>query len=83
VGTATGNESPVLPQNAHGGVAKAAAIFERIITIANDADPADAGEALARISGIAEAAIGDVSRFVPAAMRQAAADDAAALVRGV
>ena len=83
VGSATANENPVLPHTAAAGAARAAAIFERIITIASDADPTDAGEALARIAGIAEAAIGDVGRFVPAQMRQAAAEEASTMIRSV
>ena len=80
VGSATANENPVLPHTAAAGAARAAAIFERIITIASDADPTDAAVALARIAGIAEAAIGDVGRFVPPGMRQAAGDEAASMI---
>ena len=80
VGGTTANENPVLPHTAQAGAARAAAIFERIITIASDADPDNAAIALARIQGIAEAAIGDVSRFVPPGMRQAAGDEAASMI---
>jgi len=73
----------VLPSNAHGATAKAAAIFERIYTIASDADPANAADALARIQGIAEAAIGDVGRFASASLRQAATDEADTLIRSI
>lgn len=83
VGRGASNENPVLPHSATGGAARAAAIFERIITIASDADPTDAATALARIAGIAEAAIGDVGRFVPAAMRQAAGDEAASMISSI
>jgi hypothetical protein len=79
----TTNESPVLPANAHGGVAKAAAIFERIYTIAADADAGSAVDALARIQGIAEAAIGDVGRFASASLRQSAGDEADQLIRSI
>jgi hypothetical protein len=82
-GTATGNENPVLPHNSTAGAARAAALFERIITIASDADPSDASVALARIQGIAEAAIGDLAQFVPAQMRQAAGDEAARMISSV
>ena len=82
-GSATGNLSPPLPHSPSAGAARAAAIFERIITIASDADPTDAAVALARIAGIAEAAIGDVGRFVPAGMRQAAGDEAAAMINSI
>lgn len=83
--TATSNENPVLPHTAAAGAARAAAVFERMFTIAQDATSADASAddkdfALQRILAIAEAAIGDVGRFAPAAMRQAASDQVAQMV---
>jgi len=85
MGGGTTNETPVLPHNAQGGAAKAAAVFERVYTIASDAQGGSAGDmtsALARIQGIAEAAVGDVGRFAPAQLRQVAADAADDLVSG-
>ena len=79
----TGNVSPVLPSTAAGGVSKAAALFERISTIASDAvggSQAELEAALARVGAIADAAAGDVSRFAPPPMRQAASDEADQLV---
>jgi hypothetical protein len=70
------NASPVLPHNSLGGVSRAVALFEMIWQVADDAGP----DALPRIKGMCEAAIGDVGRFAPVAMRQAGADEAAALV---
>ena len=77
------NATPLLPHNSLGGVSRAAALFERIFTIADDAAGGsgdDAQLAVARIKGICEAAIGDVGRFAPVAMRQAAADEADTLI---
>jgi hypothetical protein len=70
------NATPVLPANSLGGVSRAVALFELIWAEADEG----ADGALDRIKGMCEAAIGDVGRFAPVAMRQAGADEAAALV---
>jgi hypothetical protein len=70
------NANPVLPHNSLGGVSRAVALFELIWAAAD----AGGDGALDRIKEMCEAAIGDVGRFAPVAMRQAGADEAAALV---
>jgi hypothetical protein len=80
------NAVPQLPANPMGGAARAAAVFDRLYTIASDnvnADPAAMAAALARIQAICEAAVGDVGRFAPDQMRSAAYGEADAMIRGL
>jgi hypothetical protein len=62
------NQSAQLPHNAAAGCARAAAYFDRIAAVSDN--PAE-------VRKLARAAIDDVSRFVPDAMRQAARDEVA------
>jgi hypothetical protein len=85
-GTGVSNQVPQLPANPMGGAARAAAIFDRLYTIASgnaNADPASMAAALTRIQAICEAAVGDVGRFAPDSMRSAAYGEADAMLRGI
>lgn len=73
----TVNESPVLPHSAVSGAARASATFAMVIDLATNPDDADA--ALAQILALVQAMLADVSRFVPAAMQQTAADQVQAV----
>jgi len=75
-GTAASNENPLLPHTPAAASARGAALLQLIYAAATDPE-ADPAKALTYIAGMAQAGISDVGRFAPAAMRQAAAEQAA------
>lgn len=79
---ATSNENPVLPHSAAAGSARASVMFARVIDLAGGT-PEDPAAVLAQILTMCQAALADVDRFVPDAMRQTAADDVDAMISGL
>jgi hypothetical protein len=77
VSDATTNENPVLPHTAQAGAARASATFSLVINIATNPD--DPAAALAQILALMQAMLADVSRFVPPAMQQTAANQVQAV----
>lgn len=67
----------MLPHTAAAGAARAEAMFAIMIDLATDPD--DPAAALAKILALIQAAMDDVSRFVPQQMRQAASEQAQAV----
>jgi hypothetical protein len=81
--TATVNENPVLPHSAQAGAARTSAILAQAIGLAASPDPEQMAETLARVLAMMQAALADVDRFVPDAMRDTAADEANQMISGL